>query len=275
MSHEDPRHGLPFESFPLNGLLCVDCGLPQRDTSGGPSCGEHGGAQGIDPKQRREELLQLRAEPDDRIVILDMETSGLIPEEHDILEIGAVVLTPDLERLPSKSEQDVAFFHRLVRVHPGKVRAQMQDRVIEMHTASGLLGDLERAWDDRTTKSIEEVEGELIGWLQNGHGFPPRTAVLAGSSIHFDRTFIVQHMPTLDQFLHYRMLDVSAIRECYRRWVDPDFSKRWKAEHGEALHRVLNDVANSIAELRLFREKCFQPEVPTKKHPLPFGARER
>jgi oligoribonuclease len=227
----------------------------------------------VDPKQRREELLQLRAEPDERIVLLDMETSGLIPEEHDILEIGAIVLTADLDRIPSLApdERDIHVFHRLVRIDPQRVRASAQARVLEMHKDSGLLDDLDAAWLERTSKSIEEVEGELVGWLQNAHAFPARTAVLGGSSVHFDRTFIVRHMPTLDVFLHYRMLDVSAIRECYRRWVDRDFPRRWKAEHGESGHRVRGDIENSLAELRFFREQCFRPEPPTKPQPLPFG----
>jgi len=219
---------------------------------------------------KSDRLVDDRGRPrDERLVFLDFETSGLDPEKHVVLEVGAIVASSDLEIMrPSAFDRFAP-----VPLDPGypstfcrypqygqtisEIVADSHHVVREMHEASGLIADSLAARHHHGT--IEEVEADLIRWLTDAFGFEPRSAIIAGYSVHFDRSFIRRRMPRLDRFLHYRMLDVSAIRECYKRWVDPDFADHWRQLRGNAKHRTLDDLQSALDELRLFRERCFGP----------------
>ena len=248
---EDP----PFDQLPLNGLVCSDCGTPQRMSYGGAVCAAgHGGAPGVEPPPKKAY--------DHRLVFLDFETSGLNPVTDYILEVGVTVVSSELDYRMSigSDEANGIFFHRYPQ-HPNinisEIVEGSDEFVRKLHAESGLVADSLRN-RARGVKTLAQIEAETIGWLSKGHGFAPKVAVLAGSSIHFDRGFITHQMPKLDAFLHYRMLDVSAIREAYMRWVDPDWSATWKAMQGHATHRVKDDIRASVDELRFFREKLFR-----------------
>lgn len=183
---------------------------------------------------------------DDRLVLLDLETTGIDAASNRILEVAAMIVSVDL--------QPIAQAHAVIRPNTSKLEELFPDPSIwEMHEATGLLAEIRNPLRaDCRVQSLSEAEGDLIDWLV-GHGFGPRTAVLAGNSVHFDRTFIIRWMPDLDRFLHYRMVDVSAMREAYRRWIDPEFPTKWKERWGSAKHRASEDIINSLNELRFFR----------------------
>ncbi len=198
---------------------------------------------------------------DERIVVLDTETTGLIPETDRMLELGAVVLGGDLSDL--SHGRVLNSFEAVIRQHKPLVQLVRDPHVYEMHRASGLAADLQSPEKSvRWVGWLAEVESSMIGWLTE-HGFEARSAVIAGNSIHQDRAFIRRWMPDLDQFLHYRMIDVSALRESYRRWVDPEFPEKWRERWGATGHRTLVDCQNSINELRFFRSTMGYKRVVT------------
>jgi oligoribonuclease len=127
----------------------------------------------------------------------------------------------------------------------------MQDVVREMHTSSGLLTAIGEA-----TTSVEQAETEVLDYVRR---FVPdrRKAPLCGNSIATDRTFISRYMPRLDDHLHYRMVDVSSIKELARRWY-PRAYYNAPAKHGG--HRALADIVESIDELRYYRSTILVPQ---------------
>ncbi len=205
---------------------------------------------------------------DARIVVLDLETTGLSPDVDRILEVGAIVIESDL-RVPT-DEDDVnsrvsSKFLRVVRQSTPLGQLVQDHKVYEMHVMSGLAADLKSPeLCTAVVGRISEVEADLISWLKEGHFFEAKAAVIAGNSIHQDRAFIRRWMPDLDQFLHYRMIDVSAMREAYRRWFDPQFPEKWRQRWGNTKHRTLPDCQNSINELVFFRSAMSKadPDLP-------------
>jgi oligoribonuclease len=126
----------------------------------------------------------------------------------------------------------------------------MPEVVREMHTASGLLEELPSGI------TLAEAQEQVLAYVRS-HVREPRKVPLCGNSIATDRTFIARDMPELDAFLHYRMVDVSSIKELARRWylrayfASPD-------KHGG--HRALADIKESIRELQYYREAIFVPQ---------------
>jgi oligoribonuclease len=122
--------------------------------------------------------------------------------------------------------------------------------VREMHTASGLLAELQSG------VTVAEAQDIVLGYVR-GHVGEPKKVPLCGNSIATDRWFIARDMPDLDAYLHYRMVDVSSIKELARRWyprayfASPD-------KHGG--HRALADITESVQELRYYRETVFVPQ---------------
>jgi oligoribonuclease len=125
--------------------------------------------------------------------------------------------------------------------------ANMNDFVRDMHTKSGLIEQFESGLD------LEEAERIVLEYVQR---FVPdaRTAPLAGNSIGTDRMFLNRYMPILDNFLHYRNIDVSSIKELTRRWFPTVYFKVPKKDSG---HRALADILESISELRFYRKVVF------------------
>jgi oligoribonuclease len=256
---KDPDRERQFNLFPLNGLACSVCGEPQRDTSGGASCSNgHGGAPGVEIQG------DAHVENDDRLVLLDLETSGLDTSDW-ILEVGAVVVTRDLEPVMASNgwESEGLFFRRMPQHHADitEILSVAHPKVRTMHQESGLVADSMKDRNHEAAIGLGGVEDELISWLRDGHGFKERSVVLCGYSIHWDRSVLAAQMPAFAKLLHHRMLDVSAIREAYLRWVDPDFSVRWKEQH-KVQHRVIDDIRMSLKELAFFRDRCFRGTGP-------------
>jgi len=182
---------------------------------------------------------------DDRLVWLDLEMTGLDVERHRIVEIAVAVTDAQLEPLDDGLD--------LVVHQPPDALAQMDDFVRTMHTKSGLLPEIERS-----TLSLEAAGVQVLEHLAR---FVPaeKTAPMCGNSIGVDRRFLHRWLPALDEYLHYRSIDVSSLKELCRRWYPAAYRKRpGKAE----AHRALADVRESIAELRYYRETMLRaPET--------------
>lgn len=198
---------------------------------------------------------------DVRLVVLDLETTGLDPSHNRILELAAVIVEHDLTIRKGDGIQHS--YHAVIRPNHTPVEKLITDANARVfHEESGLLAEIRNPLRASSlVATVSEVEGEVIAWLQ-ANDFAPGTAMLAGNSVHFDRTFIQRWMPDLDLFLHYRMVDVSAMREAYRRWVDPEFPKKWKERWGPPAHRAMSDIENSINELRFFESSMMMGRMP-------------
>jgi oligoribonuclease len=174
----------------------------------------------------------------DRLVWVDLEMTGLDPERDVILEIAALVTDSELVEIGDGVD--------LVVAAPDAALEGMVDVVQEMHAKSGLT-DAVRV----SSLSLADAEQQVLAMLrQHTEGRAP----LCGNSIATDRSFITRHMPELDAFLHYRMVDVSSIKELCRRWYPRAYNAAPEKAGG---HRALADIRESIAELRHYRETIF------------------
>jgi oligoribonuclease len=177
----------------------------------------------------------------DRLVWIDCEMTGLDIERDALIEIACLVTDAELNLLDEGVD--------LVIKPPAEALAGMPEVVREMHTTSGLLAEL--------PSGIPVAEAaELVLDYVRGHVPEPRKVPLCGNSIATDRWFIARDMPELDAYLHYRMIDVSSIKELARRWYPRAYFSS-PAKHGG--HRALADIRESVQELRYYRDAVFVP----------------
>ena len=140
----------------------------------------------------------------DRLVWIDLEMTGLDPKRHTIVEIAAIITDADLNVVGEGLD---------IVIHAtDEELAQMDDFVTNMHNSSGLTEEIKAA-----TTTLAEAETAILELIEK-HCAPEHPAPLAGNSIATDRAFIREYMPRLDEALHYRMIDVSTIKELARRW---------------------------------------------------------
>jgi oligoribonuclease len=177
----------------------------------------------------------------DRLVWIDCEMTGLDLEHDALIEIACLVTDGMLDVLGEGLD--------LVIKPPPEALDQMEDVVREMHTSSGLLGELAAGI------TLAEAQDQVLAYVRN-YVSEPRRVPLAGNSIATDRVFIARDMPELDAFLHYRMVDVSSIKELARRWYPRTYFASPPKRGG---HRALADITESIQELRYYRETVFVP----------------
>jgi len=178
----------------------------------------------------------------DRLVWIDCEMTGLDIERDALIEIACVVTDGELNLLDEGVD--------LVIKPSAEALAGMPEVVREMHTASGLLAEL--------PSGIPVAEaGERVLSYVRGHVTEPKKAPLCGNSIATDRWFIARDMPELDAYLHYRMVDVSSIKELARRWFPRAYFAS-PVKHGG--HRALADIKESVQELRYYRDALFVPQ---------------
>lgn len=173
---------------------------------------------------------------DNRLVWLDLEMTGLDLKRHRIVEIAVLVTDAALEPLDEGID--------LVVHQPPEVLAAMDDFVRTMHTRSGLLGEIEAS-----SISLAAAGVEVLDYVA-GHVPEPRVAPCCGNSIGMDRRFLDRYLPELDQYLHYRSIDVSTFKELCRRWYPEIYDRRPPKQEQ---HRALLDVVDSIEELRFYR----------------------
>jgi oligoribonuclease len=175
----------------------------------------------------------------ERLVWIDCEMTGLDIERDALIEIACLVTDADLNLLDEGID--------LVIKPPAEALATMPEVVRVMHTASGLLDVLP------TGIPLPEAQERVLEYIRR-HVSEARKVPLCGNSIATDRWFIARDMPELDAFLHYRMVDVSSIKELARRWY-PRVYFASPAKHGG--HRALADIMESVQELRYYRETVF------------------
>lgn len=178
----------------------------------------------------------------DKLVWIDCEMTGLSLEDDALVEVAALVTDYELNVLGDGVD--------LVIKPPAKALEQMNEVVTRMHTASGLITEL----DAGTT--LRDAEEQVLDYVRQ-YVKEPRKAPLAGNTIGTDRAFLARDMTELEGFLHYRVVDVSSIKELARQWFPRAyFAAPPKAGH----HRALEDIADSIDELRYYRRTVFVPD---------------
>jgi oligoribonuclease len=178
----------------------------------------------------------------DELVWIDCEMTGLDLSSDKLIEIAVLVTDGDLNILGDGVD---------VVIHADDAAMTgMLPVVTEMHTRSGLIDEVRAS-----TVDIASAEAAVLDYIRQ-HVKQARTAPLAGNSIGTDRGFIARDMPTLDSFLHYRMIDVSSIKELCRRW----YPKIYYGQPAKGLaHRALADIHDSIRELKYYRGTAFVP----------------
>jgi oligoribonuclease len=172
---------------------------------------------------------------------MDLEMTGLDPSVHVIVEIATLVTDDDLNVIAEGPD--------LVIHQPDDVLARMDDFVTNMHTESGLLEAIRTSTvthDDAMRQTLE---------FMKFHSPEPRKIPLAGNSIGTDRRFLARYMPEIEDWLHYRVVDVSSVKELVKRWY-PGLEHARGAKGG--MHRAMDDVRDSIEELRFYRERAFR-----------------
>ncbi len=177
----------------------------------------------------------------DRLVWIDCEMTGLDIRADALIEVAALVTDFDLNVLGEGIDI-------IVKPEAGALD-QMGDFVREMHVKSGLLDQLDSG------VSMEEAERMVLDYVRE-HCPDGSRPPLAGNTVATDRMFLARDMPTLEAFLHYRIVDVSSIKELARRW----FTRAYFASPAKrGNHRALADIQESIEELRYYREAVFVP----------------
>ncbi len=173
------------------------------------------------------------------LVWMDLEMSGLDPKTCKILEIASLVTDKDLNVL----EQGPA-----IAVHQGEeVLSVMDDWNKHHHGLSGLTEAVRKS-----SINLEEAEKLTLAFIQKHCG--PKSSPLCGNTIYQDRRFLIEYMPTLEDYLHYRLVDVSTIKELVKRWYGPEFQAPQKKQK----HKALEDILETIEELKFYREKVFK-----------------
>jgi oligoribonuclease len=171
---------------------------------------------------------------------IDLEMTGLDTARHTIVEIASLVTDDDLTIVEEGPDL-------VVHAAPEQL-AVMDEYVRSMHTRSGLLAAVEAS-----TLSLADAGAETLAFFKK-HIAEPRTVPLAGNSIGTDRRFLAVLLPELEDFLHYRSVDVSTVKELCRRWR-PDVYKAAPTKKGG--HRALADIRESVCELAYYRGSLF------------------
>jgi oligoribonuclease len=173
---------------------------------------------------------------------MDLEMTGLDPARNTIVEIATLVTDNDLELLAEGPD--------LVVTCTAEDLERMESVVRSMHTKSGLLAAIEAS-----TISLAEAGKQTLDFLKQ-HIPQPGTVPLCGNSIATDRRFLAALLPDVEDYLHYRSVDVSTIKELARRWYPQEYAGAPKKAGG---HRALDDIKESVAELRYYRTAIFKP----------------
>lgn len=170
-----------------------------------------------------------------RLIWIDLEMTGLEPEEHHVIEVATIVTDAELNTL---AEGPVIAVHQ-----PQEYLDRMDDWNVNTHTGSGLIERVKKStYDER------QAAAETIAFLELH--IDARVSPMCGNSICQDRRFLAKHMPELESFFHYRNLDVSTLKELAKRW-NPDVAKGVKKS---GAHEALADIRESVAELKHYRE---------------------
>ena len=177
---------------------------------------------------------------------MDLEMTGLDPGRHVIVEIATLLTDDDLTIIAEGPD--------LVVHQPPEALAEMDQVVVEMHTRSGLLPAIAAS-----TTTLAEAGAATLAFLAE-HVAEPGTVPLCGNSIGTDRRFLAAYLPDIEDFFHYRSVDVSTIKELSRRWYPGVLSAAPRKSGG---HRALDDIRESVSELAYYRSAVFRPPAPS------------
>lgn len=175
-----------------------------------------------------------------KLVWMDLEMTGLDPDRERIIEIAVLVTDGDLNLLAEGPE--------LVIHQPDEILAGMDEWNRTHHGESGLVDRVRSS-----TLSELEAEAQILAFLKEH--VRERQAPLAGNSVHQDRRFLSRYMTSLDAYLHYRLVDVSTVKELVGRWHPQAYANR---PAKKATHRAMDDIKESIEELRYYRATAFR-----------------
>ncbi len=177
----------------------------------------------------------------DNLIWIDLEMTGLNPDRDHIIEIATVVTDSQLNTV---AEGPVYAIHQ-----PETVLEIMDEWNVKQHTKSGLIARVQQS-----NVTVEQAQADTIEFLM--HHVPPGKSPMCGNSICQDRRFLFRWMPKLEQYFHYRNLDVSTIKMLAYYWI-PELLKANKHKK-EARHLALQDIYDSIAELRYYQQNFFR-----------------
>jgi oligoribonuclease len=178
---------------------------------------------------------------------MDLEMTGLDPSRHVIVEIATLITDDELNLIAEGPDL-------VVHATDDELSA-MDDFVTNMHTKSGLLDQIKTS-----TISLEEAGKQTMAFLQE-HIPEARTVPLCGNSIGTDRRFLDAYLPEIENYLHYRSIDVSSVKELVKRWYPAIDHKR---PRGQGSHRALDDIRESIREMAYYRTMVFiDPAAPS------------
>jgi oligoribonuclease len=180
------------------------------------------------------------------LVWMDLEMTGLEPDTDVIVEIATLVTDDDLNIVAEGPD--------LVIHQPAAVLSIMKPIVVEMHTKSGLLDAI-----TSSTITLEDAGAATLEFIKL-HVPEARTVPLCGNSIGTDRRFLAKYLPEIENYLHYRSVDVSSIKELAKRWFPKSGIDR---PNKGGMHRAMDDVRESVRELQYYREKYFVSELPS------------
>jgi len=176
---------------------------------------------------------------------MDLEMTGLDPSRHTIVEIATLITDDDLQLVAEGPD---------LIIHANDTQlAAMDDFVTNMHTKSGLLDEIKSS-----TISLEQAGAETMAFLQE-HISEARSVPLCGNSIGTDRRFLATYLSEIEEFLHYRSVDVSTLKELARRWNPEALDSAPKKAAG---HRAMDDIRESLDELRHYRAALFVSSPP-------------
>ena len=178
------------------------------------------------------------------LVWMDLEMTGLDHTSDVIVEIATLITDDDLNIVAEGPD--------LVVQAPADVLDRMDPFVVDMHTRSGLLQQIR---DSELT--LEEAGAATLAFIKE-HVPLERSVPLCGNSIGTDRRFLAAYLPEIEEYLHYRSIDVSSVKELVKRWYPEVANAR---PHGQGSHRALDDIRESVRELVYYREHAFVPVV--------------
>lgn len=185
-----------------------------------------------------------------RMVWVDLEMTGLDIEKDQIIEMACIITDSDLNI--------IAEGPNVIIKQPDKLLDEMSEWCKEHHGKSGLT---QAVRDSQIT--LEQAEYEFLSFIRQHT--PPGQCPLAGNSVHADKKFLDKFMPQFMFHLHYRIIDVSTIKELSRRWFPEEYKM---APQKKASHRALDDIQESIKELQFYRANIFRESTEEKKRKI-------
>jgi oligoribonuclease len=176
----------------------------------------------------------------DHMVWIDMEMTGLDPENEGIIEIALLITDSELRVVAEGPD--------IVVHQPEKLLKKMDEWNQKQHKKSGLIDEVMKS-----KISVAKAEKVILDIIKE-YCFPKKS-LLCGNAVHHDRRFLIKYMPKIHEYLHYRHVDVSSVKDLIRRWYPKDKNVPEKSEQ----HRALSDIRESIEELRWYKEHYFKP----------------